>query len=48
MSTEAWIWLFILGIMFVGWLILWRTQSDDLAAIQHRERAFEAMRKWSE
>jgi len=37
----------ILSAMFITGLILWWTSPDELEGARQRERALEAMKKWS-
>lgn len=48
MIIDAWVLMLILGSLLIGGLILWWTEPDDLEAVRQRERAMQAMKKWSE
>lgn len=45
--SEYVIMLVVLGALLIGGLILWWTEPDDLETVRQRERAMQAMEKWS-
>lgn len=47
MNIEAWIFVIIIGAISIGFTIAWWTEPDDLESVRQRERALEAMEKWS-